>query len=92
MRGLLYSKLCITQTAGDQKKCWIYTEFRVRRCFLNGERRESLEELYELCDNSSYKCSSYAKFTVFSSISANKIERTLNEASNYALKDQRMKL
>ena len=38
-------------------------EFRVRRCFLN-EETKSLRELYELCDNSSYNCSSYAEFTV----------------------------
>ena len=30
-----------------------------------GNRRENLGELYELCDNSSYNCSSYAEFTVF---------------------------
>ena len=37
------------------------------KIFLNGKRRESLGELYELRDNSSYNCSSYAKFTVSSS-------------------------
>ena len=30
-----------------------------------GERKESLEDLYELCDNSSYNCSSYAVSTVY---------------------------
>ena len=29
-----------------------------------GKRRESLGELYELCNKSSYNCSSYAEFTV----------------------------
>ena len=29
-----------------------------------GKRRKSLGELYELSDNSSYNCSSYAEFTV----------------------------
>ena len=32
---------------------------------MNGEKRKSLGELYELCDYSSYDCSSYAEFTVF---------------------------
>ena len=59
-----YSRLCITRTAWDQKKCSSYKEFRVRRCFLNGKRREGLRELYEFWDNSSYNCSSYAEFTV----------------------------
>ena len=36
-----------------------YTEFRVRRGFLNVETMGSPGELYELCDNSSY-----AEFTV----------------------------
>ena len=32
--------------------------------FWMGKRRESLGELDELCDNSSYNCSIYAEFTV----------------------------
>ena len=43
----------VTKTAGDQKKCSNYTEFQVRRCF-EWKRMESLGELYELCDDSSY--------------------------------------
>ena len=30
-----------------------------------GKRRESLGELYELCDNSTHNCSTYAEFTVY---------------------------
>ena len=37
----IYSKICITRTAGCQKKC--YTEFRVGQCFLNGETKEKSE-------------------------------------------------
>ena len=51
---VLYSKFCITLTV----------EFRVKPCFWIGKRRESLEKLYELCDNSSYNCLSYAESTI----------------------------
>ena len=34
-----YSKLCITPTAGDQKKCSSHRGFRIRRCFLKGEMK-----------------------------------------------------
>ena len=51
---VLYSKLCITWTYGEQKKCSKYKEFRVRRCFWMGKRRKSLGELYVLRDSSSY--------------------------------------
>ena len=44
----LYSKLRVTRTAGEQKKCSRYTEFRVRRCFMNGE---SEEKVWESCTN-----------------------------------------
>ena len=42
----------------------VIQNFELDDVFLMGKRRESLEELYELCDNSSYSCSSYAEFTV----------------------------
>ena len=57
-----YSKFCITQTAGDQKKCSSYTEFRVRRFFSNGEAKGKSGRVVRV--NSSNNCLSYAEFTV----------------------------
>ena len=46
----LYSKLCITRIAGNQKKCSSYTEYRVRRWFFEwGNERKVWES-----------CTSYA--------------------------------
>ena len=52
---------------------WTRINVRVIRNFeldnvSNGKRRESLGELYELCDNSCHNCSSYAEFTVSRSL------------------------
>ena len=58
---IIYSNHCITQNSWGPEKCSSYTEFRVRRCVLDVETKG---ELYELCDNSSYNCSSYAESIV----------------------------
>ena len=34
-----HSELRVTRIAGDQKKCSSYTEFRIRRCVLDGETK-----------------------------------------------------
>ena len=62
----MYSKLGITRRAGDQKDVRVIRNLELVQCFLRmGERKESLGELYDICDNSSYNCSNYAESTVF---------------------------
>ena len=48
------------------------------------KRRESLEELYELCDNSSYNYSSYAEFTVLIAGNANLSDLSSLPVSHHA--------
>ena len=63
-RTIICSKFCTTRTAGDQKNVRLIRNFVLDDVFWMEERRESLGELYALCDNSSYNCSSYAESTV----------------------------
>ena len=51
---------------GPEKNVRVILSFELDDVFWMGKRRGSLGELYVLCDNSSYNCSSYAAFTVFS--------------------------
>ena len=56
-----------------------------------GKRRESLGELFELCHNSSYNCSSYAQFTVliaFMIVAGTNLRLTSGEAGGIRYADQ----
>ena len=49
---------------GTRKNVRVIRNFEWDDVFWMGKRRKSLGGLYELCDNSSCNCSSYAEFTV----------------------------
>ena len=54
---------------GPEKNVRVIRYFESDDVFRMGKRSDSLGELYELCDNPSYNCSSYAESTVYSSYS-----------------------
>ena len=66
LNGFLFStfQIQLRETAWDHKKYVRVIRKLETMFFRMGKRRESLGELYVLCDNSSYKRSSYAEFTV----------------------------
>ena len=56
--------LILTQQLGIRKSFRVIRNFEIDDVFQMGKRKESLGELYELCDDSSYNCSGYAEFNV----------------------------